>query len=187
MNAMTVWSGGKAGNGAASRLNEGCVVFRPANQSAECARGIGLVRTIITLILAPWLLAACATTTGPVVALPNGYYLQPNKKQQTEIVKRGGRQVLRGPIAAYAVSAEIVTGALGEPRLESRSYPNDLPFKGTAETRYFVLETVSGRLDSNLDESAWRSRLADLGAPASLRIYAPLPWQVALAPTRPAH
>lgn len=139
-----------------------------------------MLRYIALLLLAACLVAGCASTiSGPVVALPNGYYLRPDKKQQTEIVKRGGRQVLRGPIAAYAVSGAIAAGAQGEPRAESRSYPNDLPFKGTSETRYFVLDTMSGRLDTDLDESAWRSRLAEVGAPSTMRIYAPLPWQIA--------
>lgn len=147
---------------------------------AMVPRGASVLRYFPALLLAAGLLASCAITTpGPVVALPNGYYLQPDKKQQTEIVKRGGRQVLRGPIAAYAVSGAIVAGARGEPRTEARSYPNDLPFKGTPETRYFVLDTMRGRLESDLNESAWRSRLADLGAPSTMRIYAPLPWQVA--------
>lgn len=147
---------------------------------AMVPRGASVLRYNPALLLAACLLASCATTTtGLVVALPNGYYLQPDKKQQTEIVKRGGRHVLRGPIAAYAVSGVIVAGAQGEPQPEARSYSNDLPFKGTPETRYFVLDTMSGRLESDLNESAWRARLADLGAPSTMRIYAPLPWPVA--------
>src|SRR3569833_1281294 len=93
------------------------------------------------------LLAACATAgQTAVVALPNGYYLQPDSKRQTEMVKRGGKVVLPAPIAAYAVSATVVAGAEGAPSAESRSYTNDLPFQGKAETRYFVLDTNSGKL-----------------------------------------
>jgi hypothetical protein len=125
-------------------------------------------------------LGACANTatagSQSVVALPNGYYLQPGKAGQASIVKRGGGRVVPGPIAAYAVSRDIVAGALGEPHPLSRMYTNDWPFKGTPETRYFVLDTSSGRLDSDLDEAAWRRRLDEAGVPASFKIYAPLPF-----------
>lgn len=122
-------------------------------------------------------LAACATSAQTaVVALPNGYYLQPDKKHETELVKRGGRIVLPAPIAAYAVSATVVAGAVGAPSVESRSYTNDLPFEGKADTRYFVLDTNSGKLDSNLDAAAWEQRLKALGVTTPLRIYAPLKW-----------
>ena len=126
------------------------------------------------------LLSACAASSArpkSVVALPNGYYLQPNAKLQTQIVKRQGGNVVPGPIAAYAVSGQVVAGALGEPPPESRGYTNDLPFKGNADTRYFVLDTTSGKLDSNLDSAGWQQRLGALGVPQNLRIYAPLRWQ----------
>jgi hypothetical protein len=132
---------------------------------------------IIALAAVAAAIGACATTrTGPVVALPNGHYLQPNKAAQTSLVKRTGARVLPGPIAAYAVSKHIVAGALGEPHPLSRVYTNDWPFKGTPQTRYFVLDTSTGRLDSNLDEAAWRRRLDELGVPPSFKIFAPLPW-----------
>jgi hypothetical protein len=122
-------------------------------------------------------LAACATSAQTaVVALPNGYYLQPDSKKQTELVKRGGRTVLPAPIAAYAVSATVVAGAEGEPSVESRSYTNDLPFKPQPDTKYFVLDTQSGKLDKNLDAAAWEERLKALGVTTPLRIYAPLKW-----------
>ncbi|MEJ0035921.1 MAG: hypothetical protein WDO68_07545 [Gammaproteobacteria bacterium] len=123
------------------------------------------------------MLAACAMSAQTaVVALPNGYYLQPDSKRETQLVKRGGKVVMRGPIAAYAVSATIVAGAEGAPSAESRSYTNDLPFEGKAETRYFVLDTNSGKLDSNLDAASWEQRLKALGVATPLRIYAPLKW-----------
>jgi hypothetical protein len=114
--------------------------------------------------------------SGPVVALPNGYYLQPNKADQTALAKRGGKVLLPGPIAAYAVSRFIVAGALGEPSTQARSYTNDLPFKGKEDTKYFILDTASGKLESNLSQADWRRRLDELGVPASFDIYAPLPW-----------
>jgi hypothetical protein len=123
-------------------------------------------------------LAACAATsaTTAVVALPNGYYLQPDSKKQTELVKRGGRVVLPAPIAAYAVSSTIVAGAEGAQTEESRSYTNDLPFAGKPETRYFVLDTNTGKLEKDLDAAAWEQRLKDLGVTTPLKIYAPLKW-----------
>ncbi len=123
-------------------------------------------------------LAACAATSAQtaVVALPNGFYLQPDKQKQTELVKRGGRVVLPGPIAAYAVSSTVIAGAIGAPTAESRSYTNDLPFEGKPETRYFVLDTNSGKLDKDLDAAAWEQRLKELGVTTPLRIYAPLKW-----------
>jgi hypothetical protein len=127
-----------------------------------------------TLALA---VVGCATSAQTaVVALPNGYYLQPDSKHQTEIVKRGGRVVLAAPIAAYAVSATIVAGAEGPPSAASNSYTNDLPFEGKAETRYFVLNTDSGQLEKDLDAAAWEQRLKTLGVTTPLKIYAPLKW-----------
>jgi hypothetical protein len=123
------------------------------------------------------LLAGCAIAAQTaVVALPNGYYLQPTSKRETELVKRGGKMVLPAPIAAYAVSATIVAGAEGAPSPESHSYTNDLPFQGKADTRYFVLDTNSGKLEKDLDAAAWEARLKALGVTTPLRIYAPLKW-----------
>jgi hypothetical protein len=122
-------------------------------------------------------MSACAATKGqPLVALPNGYSLQPDKSTRSEIVKRDGRNVVLAPVAAYAVSGTVVAGALGEPPAHSRLYTNDLAFTGGPDTRYFVLDTVTGRLDTNLDEATWKNHLKDLGVPGDLRIYAPLPW-----------
>jgi hypothetical protein len=121
--------------------------------------------------------SACATSAQTaVVALPNGYYLQPDSKRQTEIVKRGGHVVLAAPIAAYAVSATIVAGAEGPPSAASHSYTNDLPFDGKAETRYFVLNTDSGQLEKDLDAASWEQRLKALGVTTPFKIYAPLKW-----------
>jgi hypothetical protein len=136
-------------------------------------------RWIATLVGSLALMLATFTAISAqtaVVALPNGYYLQPDSKKQTELVKRGGRMVLPAPIAAYAVSSTIVAGAQGATTDESRSYTNDLPFAGKAETRYFVLDTNSGKLEKDLDAAAWEQRLKDLGVPTPLKIYAPLKW-----------
>jgi|SRR5579862_4412518 len=123
-------------------------------------------------------LGACAGGGArEVVALPNGYYLQPDQKHETELVKRNGHRVLQGTVAAYAVAGQIVTGALGSASSQGHSYANDLPFHGGPDTRYFVLDTRDGRLDQNLDASAWHQRLKALSQPDSLEIYPPLTWQ----------
>ena len=137
-----------------------------------------MIRLIAVLAILASALSACADTRArPVVALPNGYYLQPDQDAQTELVKRDGHRVLPGPVAAYSVAGEIVTGASGKSVHESHSYANDLPFHGGTDTRYFILDTRSGQLESNLEADAWRSKLAELGAPRAPELYAPLPWQ----------
>ncbi len=120
---------------------------------------------------------SCVTTpAGPVVALPNGYYLRPDKADQTVLIKRGGEQILPSPIAAYAVSGYIVAGALGDTTVASREYTNDLAFSGGPTTRYFILDTGSGKLESDMDKAAWQNRLKALGVSSDFEIYAPLPW-----------
>jgi hypothetical protein len=138
-----------------------------------------MIRLIAALAGVVIALSACVHTRAEqVIALPNGYYLQPDQKGQTELTKRSGERVTSDPVAAYGVSGEIVTGAFGEePRAGSHSYLNDLPFSGSPQTRYFVLDTRSGRLDQNLDPAAWHRRLQELGTPRDFTIYAVLPWQ----------
>lgn len=122
-------------------------------------------------------MSACASTGAQsLVALPNGYSMQPDKSKQSEIVKRDGRRIVAAPIAAYAVSGTVVAGALGEPPASSRLYTNDLAFTGKPDTRYFVLDTLTGKLDTNLDEASWKKRLQELGVPSDFHIYPPLPW-----------
>lgn len=136
-------------------------------------------RGILCAVMATGAVAAsaCAATAArALVVLPNGYSLEPDKKAQSEIARRDGRCILPGPIAAYAVSGKVVAGALGEPSASSRLYTNDLPFKGGPDTRYFVLDTLSGKLETNLDQVTWNQRLQELGIPAGLQIYAPLQW-----------
>jgi hypothetical protein len=124
-----------------------------------------------------WLPACASVPSGPVIALPNSYYLQPaDKGQQTELVRRDGQRVLQGHVVAYAVSGHVVAGALGDAP-HSRSYTNELPYKGSADTRYFILDTTTGKIESGLDEAAWHSRLKTLGVRDDFSIYTPLPWQ----------
>lgn len=122
-------------------------------------------------------LVSCATAqTGPVVALPNSYYLQPDKHLQTVLVRRNGSRLLKGHVAAYAVSGYIVAGALGEVS-PKRFYTNELPYSGGPNSRYFILDTNTGKLETNLPEDAWRKRLQELGVRSDFRIYPLLPWQ----------
>lgn len=120
-------------------------------------------------------LASCATAAAPfVVALPNGYYLQRDRASHVGLVTRSGRDVLRGPIAAYAVNKTLVAGCVGQWPRSSVAYPNETPFPDSADCRYFILDTESGRLETGLSPEAWRSRLRDYGAPQSLKITAPV-------------
>jgi hypothetical protein len=121
--------------------------------------------------------AFAASVTGPVVVLPNSYYLQPDHGGQTKLVKHDGGRVLPGTVAAYVVSGQIVVGAIGEVSAAARQFTNDLEFTGTPDTRYFILDTASGKLEAGLDEAAWRKRAQELGLPSDLHIYPPLPWQ----------
>ncbi len=139
---------------------------------------LGAVSPLARLALATLLAASivsCATTPArPVVVLPNGYYLQPDKSAQSEIVKRGGTMVVPAPVAAYAVSGYIVAGALGSapPGLYF-----DLAFTGHPNTQYFILDTTTGKLETDLNAAQWQERLKDLGVPSDFQIYPPLPWQ----------
>jgi hypothetical protein len=119
--------------------------------------------------------SSCAVSAPPfVVALPNGYYLKRNKSLDPDIVRRSGGTVLRGPVAAYAVHRHIVAGCVGHWPPRAFAYPNETPFPESAEARYFVLDTTSGKLEADLDRMAWKERLEELGAPASLKITAPI-------------
>jgi hypothetical protein len=121
--------------------------------------------------------AYASSLSGPVVVLPNSYYLQPDDGGQTKLVKRDGKRVVPGTIAAYLVSGQLVVGAIGTTPPPGHQFTNDLEFTGTADTRYFILDTATGKLDSGLDEAAWHKRLQELGQRADLHIFPPLPWQ----------
>jgi hypothetical protein len=121
--------------------------------------------------------SAYAGSSGPVVVLPNSYYLQPDEGGQTKLVKRDGKRVLPGTIAAYLVAGQFVVGAIGATPPPGHQFTNDLEFAGTADTRYFILDTASGKLESGLDAAAWHKRLQELGQRDDLHIYPPLPWQ----------
>jgi hypothetical protein len=127
----------------------------------------------LTIVVA-LLLASCATVAPFVVALPNGYYLQRDRNSNVALVKRGGRTLIPGPIAAYAVANDVVAGCVGEwpPRIVG--YPNEMPFPDSADCRYFILDTRSQRIETNLAPDVWRGRLKEYGAPPTLEITAPV-------------
>jgi hypothetical protein len=130
-----------------------------------------LFACIVTLAL-----SACATPwSKSVVALPNGYYLRARQAGDIWIVKGDAHSAAVGPIAAYSVLNSVVAGALGEVPEVYRTHSNDLEFKGTTTTRYFLLDTASGKLESDLDEAAWQARVAPLSRLGPVRLYAPLP------------
>ena len=120
-------------------------------------------------------MASCATSPPPAaIALPNGYYMEHDKASQARIVKRGGKVVVPGPIAAYGVHRALVVGAVGEWAPKEGGYPNASPYKGTPDSRYFLLDTTSGTVDKGLQEDDWRIRMGQRGVPASFDIRAPL-------------
>ena len=121
------------------------------------------------------LLAACATASPPfAVALPNGYYLQRDLASNIALVKRNGREVIRGPIAAYAVANPLVAGCVGEWPRRSFAYPNEIPFPDSPECHYFILDTSSGHLETGMSPTEWRLRLKHYAASGSLQITAPV-------------
>jgi hypothetical protein len=134
--------------------------------------GRALIPGLLVVFLS---VSACAAgPTAAVIALPNGYYLQPTKSGGLAIEKARGRAVVPGPVAAYAVVRQVVTGALGEPPPLSRHYTNDLPYKGGPDTRYFVLDTTTGKLDSGLDEAAWIARMKALDIASPVELHSPI-------------
>jgi hypothetical protein len=142
------------------------------------ASSVRLIRSLACVCLLMFTVsAAAASVSGPVVVLPNSYYLQPDKGGQTKLVKHDGGRLLPGTIAAYTVTGAFVTGALGAVPDSSRSFTNDLDFAGSADTRYFILDTASGKLETDLDEATWHKRLQELGVHTEVHIYPPLPWQ----------
>jgi hypothetical protein len=141
-------------------------------------RSVPLLRSLTCACLLLLTLHAFArTVTGPVVVLPNSFYLQPDQGGQTKLVKHDGSRLLPGTIAAYAVSGQYVIGAEGATPPPRHEITNDLDFTGAADTSYFILDTASGKLESGLNEASWRQRLKDLGQRADVHIYPPLPWQ----------
>jgi hypothetical protein len=131
--------------------------------------------TIAWILVSSALQACASTSTSPyVVALPNGYYLQRDRDSRIELIKRDGRKIIRGPIAAYAVNRDLVAGCVGEWPRRSFGYPNETPFPDSPDCGYFILQTPSGQLEAGMDPQTWRKRLGQLGAPESLRITAPV-------------
>jgi len=135
-----------------------------------------VIPLVLVAMVAATLMSCATTPVRPVVVLPNDYYLQPDDSKQSEIVKRDGRLVVPAPIAAYAVFGEIVAGALGPVSPSSGQYV-DLAFTGNSNTRYFVLDTATGEVESNLDHADWQRRLKALNVPSDFEILPPLPWQ----------
>src|SRR5688572_8380133 len=100
-------------------------------ETSNCQKRLphGLARVLAPVILfLGAALAACAHAQPPtVIALPNGYYMEKDKAQQPRIVRKSGGVVVPGPIAAYAVDRQIVTGRVAPALRGAKSYPNDSP------------------------------------------------------------
>jgi hypothetical protein len=139
-----------------------------------CARGSALA--IASLLLGSGLMQACASTSASpfVVALPNGHYLQRDRDSHIGLIQRGGKQIIRGPIAAYAVDRDIVAGCIGEWPRRAFSYPNETPYPDSPDCRYFIFHTATGEVEKDLDPKTWRARLKDAGSRESLQITAPV-------------
>jgi hypothetical protein len=103
--------------------------------------------------------------------LPNGYLINRDKAAQTRIVKRSGGVVVAGPIAGYGVYRDVVAGNVGP--VVTPGSGNVAPPADQSRS-YFVLDTASGKLDTNLDAMAWNKRLKELGAPTSPEISPPV-------------
>lgn len=147
-----------------------------------CPRSVRLVGSLVFAAVLIVSLSSCATTpTGPVLVLPNSYYLKPDKAAQTALVKRGGTRVFPSNVAAYAVYGNIVAGALGKAPVWASRFTDDRVFNGGPDTRYFILETQSGKLESNLSKDEWRKRLQALGVPADFQVYPVPSWTSELA------
>ncbi len=91
--------------------------------------------------------AVAGTVAGQVVVLPNGYYLQPDQDGQTKLVKRNGNRAGSGHHCGLRRLRQYVAGALGKMPGTGFQFANDLEFTGTADTRYFILDTSSGKLE----------------------------------------
>jgi hypothetical protein len=141
---------------------------------------VRFVRLIPSLLCAALFMLgmnAQANVSGPVVVLPNSYYLQPDQGGQTKLVKHDGSRLLNGDVAAYLVAGQLVFGAIGQVSADIHHYTNDLEFSGKPDTKYFILDTATGKLETDLDDAAWHKRLQDLGVKGDIHIYPPLPWQ----------
>jgi hypothetical protein len=139
---------------------------------------VRLMRSLMfTSLIAVTLSATAASLSGPVVVLPNSYYLQPDQEGQTKLVKHDGSRLLPGHIAAYLVFGQVVVGAIGDVPAAAHQFTNDLEFTGGPDTKYFILDTTSGKLEANLDAAAWHKRIEELGLHSEVHIYPPLPWQ----------
>ena len=141
----------------------------------ETRRGLLFLIAVLCVTI-----SSCATQGGSsfVVVLPNGYLIDRDKTSQTRIVKRAGGVVVPGPIAAYGVYRDVVTGSVSSTTAGGADKP--APAADKATPHYFVIDTASGKVDRNLDTAAWNSRLKELGAPASLDISPPVLPEVGL-------
>jgi hypothetical protein len=141
----------------------------------ETRRGLLFLIAVLCVTI-----GSCATQRGSafVVVLPNGYLIDRDKSSKTRIVKRAGGVVVPGPIAAYGVFRDVVTGSVASAAAGTADKADAGADK--AAPQYFVIDTASGKVDQNLDAAAWNSRLKELGAPASPNISPPILPEVGL-------
>lgn len=117
-------------------------------------------------------ISGCATTSsGSVVALPNGYAIVHGKQGEPTIVKSGGSVVVPGPVATYRVIRQVVTGQVGvRPPAAAQGLPQTAPLHGG----YFVLDTHTGTIEAGLSMAQWNQQLKTLKIAASPELDAPI-------------
>ncbi|MEP7242794.1 MAG: hypothetical protein ABI885_03820 [Gammaproteobacteria bacterium] len=154
--------------------------------------GTGVLLVMITA-------ASCAlAASGFVVALPNGYEMIRDKADAPTIVKRSGSKVVPGPIAAYVVVRDVVTGQVmptaGKPDKKARKpaasseqpattngtpandgdKPVGAPGEAAPKPTYFVLNTGTGDVALGLSQEDWAQRLKQLGVDTPPELNPPL-------------
>jgi len=149
-------------------------------------RSMSLRSVFFGVVLASVAVVGCAASRSDfVVALPNGYQIVRDKASAPTLVKKKGGVVVPGPVARYTVIRDVVVGqvdssaqkidkAKGKPA--DKASENDTATEKTAAEKqgFFVLDTRSGQLGTQLSESAFNERLKSLNIPPSPELSPPV-------------
>jgi hypothetical protein len=129
----------------------------------------------LTMAACGWMSCAVAGS-GFLIALPNGYEMIRDRSDAPAIVKKSGSKVVPGPIAAYAVVRDVVTGQVHAPAAAKTAAPAAQAAGPAADAKqgYFVLDTQSGKVEVSLSEADWNERLKNLGITAAPSLNPPL-------------
>ena len=161
-------------------------------------RSMSIRSVFFGVVLASVAGVGCAASRSDfVVALPNGYQIVRDKTSAPTLVKKKGGVVVPGPVARYTVIRDVVVGQVDrsaqtkdkarDPAKDQTSSPakdkpadkaaeNDTPAEKTAGEKqgFFVLDTRSGQLGTQLSESAFNERLKSLNIPPSPELSPPV-------------